>query len=200
MIVAQSDAAAHLRSHAGPGASEVLCVERLSVAFEFEVEPQLFSTVFERFSFPLEVTDASCECGLDLLGRHRATCPRSGCVRSRALGTKWKLCVCREAGTMGHECSLQSFLTLGRTQRRSTAISSPTKAVWWLLPSRPVASAAVSSSALAWIRFPILVRIVDQDVVSVLRKGFCDFVGFFSGRTLDGQNGFTPDLVELFST
>ena len=94
--------------------------------------------------------------------------------------------------------------TLGRTKRRSTASSCPTKAVWWWLPSRPVAGGAadrvrlvigwaLSSSALAWIRFPILVRKVDQDVVSVLRECFCDFVGFFSGRKLlTGKTGLRP--------
>ena len=49
------------------------------------------------------------------------------------------------------------------------------------------------SSALAWIRFPILAKKVDQDVVSVLREGFCDFVGFFSGRRLlTGKTGLRP--------
>ena len=57
MIVAQSDAAeqAHLRSHGGPGASEVLC--GAPVAPEFKVEPQLFRVVLE-IRFPLDVTDA----------------------------------------------------------------------------------------------------------------------------------------------
>ena len=69
MIVAQSDAAeqAHLRSHAGPGSSEVLC--GAPVASEFKVEPQLFrALVLERLRLPLDVTDALCECGgrLDL--------------------------------------------------------------------------------------------------------------------------------------
>ena len=68
-IVAQSDAAeqAHLRSHAGPGSSEVLC--GALVASEFKVEPQLFrALVLERLRLPLDVTDALCECGgrLDL--------------------------------------------------------------------------------------------------------------------------------------
>ena len=102
VIIAQSDAAdqAHLRSHGGPGASEVLC--GAPVAPEFKVEPQLFrALVLERLRLPLDVTDASCECGsrLDLLGRHRAACPRSGRLRSRALGTERSLArVCREAG------------------------------------------------------------------------------------------------------
>ena len=64
VIIAQSDAAdqAHLRSHGGPGASEVLC--GAPVAPEFKFEPQLFrALVLERLKLPLDVTDASCECG-----------------------------------------------------------------------------------------------------------------------------------------
>ena len=63
-------------------------------AFEFKVEPQLFrALVLERLRLPLDVTDASCECGsrLGLLGSKR--------LRSRALGTERSLArVCREAG------------------------------------------------------------------------------------------------------
>ena len=84
VIVAQPDAAeqTHLRSHAGPP--------------EFKVEPQLFRVlVLERLRLPLDVTDATCECGsrLDLLGRHRAppvtgtghgTKPRSRLPRGRS--------------------------------------------------------------------------------------------------------------------
>ena len=110
---------------------------------------------------------------------------------------------------------LQSSRTLGRTKRRNTASSCPTKAVWWWLPSRPVAGGAANrarlvigwvpssgrSSALAWIRFPILARKVDQDVVSVLREGFFDIVGFFSGRRLlTGKTGLRPIWSNSFST
>ena len=102
VIIVQSDAAeqAHMRSHAGPGASEVLC--GAPVATEFRVEPHLFrALVLERLRLPLDVTEAVCECGsrLDVLGRHRAACPRSGRLRSRAVGIERSLArVCREAG------------------------------------------------------------------------------------------------------
>ena len=52
--------------------------------------------MLERLRLPLDVTDASCECGsrLDL-----AACPRSVRLRSQAFGTERSLAwVCREAG------------------------------------------------------------------------------------------------------
>ena len=85
----QSSAAdqAHLRSHAGPCASDVFC--GAPTQKEFEVELHLFrNLVLERFRLPLDVTDAVCECGcrLDTEGRHRAVCARSGRLRTRAVG------------------------------------------------------------------------------------------------------------------
>ena len=79
LIFAQSDAAdrAHLRSHAGPGASEVLLVA--PTAMEFKVELHLVRTlVHERFRLPLMMIEVSCECGarLDICGRHRGGCSR----------------------------------------------------------------------------------------------------------------------------
>ena len=69
---------------------------------EFQVEPEAFRIlVFERLRLPLPITDATCGCGvcLDLLGRHRAACPRSGRLRTRAVPTERTLArVCREAG------------------------------------------------------------------------------------------------------
>ena len=68
---------------------------------EFKVEPYLFRTlVLERLRLPLPVTEAFCECGspLDVWGRHRAACPRSGRLRARAVGLERSLAlVCREA-------------------------------------------------------------------------------------------------------
>ena len=102
LVFAQSCAAnqAHLRSHSGPGSSAVLF--GCPTGPEFQVEPEAFRTlVFERLRLPLPVTDATCECGvcLDLLGRHRAACPRSGRLRTRAVPTERTLArVCREAG------------------------------------------------------------------------------------------------------
>ena len=101
-IFAESDAAdqAHMRSHAGPGAGSVLC--GAPTATEFRVEPHLFRTlVLERLRLPLSVTEARCECGhiLDVFGKHRAACSRSGRLRARAVGPERSLArVCREAG------------------------------------------------------------------------------------------------------
>ena len=91
---------AHLRSHSGPCASLVLCGSPTSP--EFTVKPHRFRTVvLERLRLPLMVTDARCECGgiLDTRGQHRAACPRSGRLRSRAVPTERTLArICREAG------------------------------------------------------------------------------------------------------
>ena len=54
------------------------------------------------------------------------------------------------------------------------------------------------SSAVAWIRFPLLAKKVDQDVVSVLREGLCDLVGLFQGRLLTGKTGLRPIWSSCF--
>ena len=71
VIVAQSDAAeqAHLRSHAGPGADEVLC--GAPVAPESKVEPQLFRALVQRLRLPLDV-----RCNRKLKG-HECSRPHS---------------------------------------------------------------------------------------------------------------------------
>ena len=91
------DQVAHLRSHSGPGSSDVLCGAPSQP--EFVVEPHLFrALVMERLRLPLDITDARCE-RLDFEGRHRGACPRSGRLRTRALGPERSLArVCREAG------------------------------------------------------------------------------------------------------
>ena len=102
VIIAQSDAAdqAHVRSHSGPGASDLLCVS--PTAPEFRLEPHLFRTlVLERLRLPLDVTESRCECGnrVGALGRHRGACPRSGRLRARAVGPERTVArLCREAG------------------------------------------------------------------------------------------------------
>ena len=66
------------------------------------MEPQLIRAL-ERVRLLLDVTDALCECGgrLDLLGRHRAACPLSGLLRSRAQVIDRSFArVCREAGAI----------------------------------------------------------------------------------------------------
>ena len=91
---------AHLRSHSGSGCSHLLhgCPTRP----EFKIDPVLFRVlVLERLRVPLPVTEARCECGaaLDSKGRHRAACPHSGRLRTRALAPERTLArVCREAG------------------------------------------------------------------------------------------------------
>ena len=100
VILAESDAAvqAHMRSHSGPGASDIL--HGTPTAPEFRVEPHLFRMlILDRL--PLPLTEANCECGsrLDVFGRHHAACPRSGRLRIRAAGPERTLArVCREAG------------------------------------------------------------------------------------------------------
>ena len=102
VVLNQSCAAdqAHLRSHSGPGASEALSV--CPSKPEFCIEAGLFRTlVLERLRLPLQVSEALCECGivLDRQGRHRAACPRSGRLKTRAMAPERALArVCREAG------------------------------------------------------------------------------------------------------
>ena len=66
------------------------------------MEPHLFrALILELLRLPLDATDAQCECGalLDVLGRHRAACLRSGPLRVRAVFSERTLArVCREAG------------------------------------------------------------------------------------------------------
>ena len=94
VVFAQSSAAdqAHLRSHSGERASEVLCVNPTKP--EFTMAPSIFRTVvLERLRLLLSITEATCACGrhLDSLGRHRAACPQSGKLRARAvLRGRWR--------------------------------------------------------------------------------------------------------------
>ena len=69
---------------------------------EFRVEAALYRTlILERLRLPLAVTESRCECGdwVDSKGRHRAACPRSGRLRTRAVAPErtWAQ-VLREAG------------------------------------------------------------------------------------------------------
>ena len=64
---------------------------------KFQIQPSLFPTiVLERLRLPMQITEAVCECGvgLDRCGRHRAACPRSGRLRSRAVAKRrhWRGC------------------------------------------------------------------------------------------------------------
>ena len=102
VVLSQTGAAnqAHLRSHSGHGPSFAL--SGTPTKPEFRVEPHHFRTlVLERMKLPLHVAEAKCECGaeLDRLGRHRAACPMSGRLRTRALGPERSLArICRQAG------------------------------------------------------------------------------------------------------
>ena len=104
VVFAQSFAAdlAHLRSHAGPGASAAIC--GAPTGPEFTLSPPVFRTmILERLRLPLDIAEARCECGgfVDSLGRHRAACPRSGRLRSRAVAPEKTLArICREAGAV----------------------------------------------------------------------------------------------------
>ena len=104
VVFVQSSAAdlAHLRSHAGPGASAAIC--GAPTGPEFTLSPPVFRTmILERLRLPLDIAEARCECGgfVDSLGRHRAACPRSGRLRSRAVAPERTLArICREAGAV----------------------------------------------------------------------------------------------------
>ena len=104
VVFAQSSAAdlAHLRSHAGPAASTAIC--GTPTGPEFTLSPPVFRTmILERLRLPLDIAEARCECGgfVDSLGRHRAACPRSGRLRSRAVAPERTLArICREAGAV----------------------------------------------------------------------------------------------------
>ena len=73
---------AHLRSHSGRNTGVALA--HCPTTPEFTIQPHLFRTLLlERLRLPLQIMEASCEgcqAPLDLLGFHRASCPRSGRV------------------------------------------------------------------------------------------------------------------------
>ena len=77
---------AHLRSHSGRDAGVALSV--CPTCPEFTIPSHLFRTlILERLCLPLQMTEAHCEgchAQLDTLGRHRASCARSGRVKKRA--------------------------------------------------------------------------------------------------------------------
>ena len=104
VVLVQLSAAdqAHLRSHSGPGANEVLGTAPTKP--EFTVEAAVFRTlILERLRLQLGIMDARCQCGghLDSTGRRRAACPRSGGLRSRAGAPERTLArVFREAGAV----------------------------------------------------------------------------------------------------
>ena len=89
MVLPQSNPShqAHLRSHSGGGFSNVLHGCR--------------TLILERLRLPLTVTEGRCECvdWVDSKGRHRAACPHSGRLRTRAVAPERTLArVLREAG------------------------------------------------------------------------------------------------------
>ena len=86
----------------------------------------------------------------------------------------------------GHACSNASqmngaVLTRAR-EDKEVVVALETGGRWSSEATEFVSSLAGSrSSAVAWIRFPLLAKKVDQDVVSVLREGIRDLVGLFQG-------------------
>ena len=76
---------AHLRSHSGGGSS---VLHGCPTSPDFRVEAALHRTlILERLRLPLAVTESRCECGdwVDSKGWHRAACPHSGRLRTRAV-------------------------------------------------------------------------------------------------------------------
>ena len=92
---------AHLRSHSGPNAGAALAYA--PTAPENTIPPHLFRViVLERLQLPLpiaEATCAGCRAPLDPLGRHRASCTRTGRVKTRAGPVECVMArICRETG------------------------------------------------------------------------------------------------------
>ena len=94
VVFAQSCASnqAHLRSHSGQGP----VLSSIAQQDQNSRWNQSANWCFERLRLPLTITDATCECGvcLDLLGRHRAACPRSERLYTRCQQRGlWRECV-----------------------------------------------------------------------------------------------------------
>ena len=72
---------------------------------EFRVEAALYRTILERLRLPLAVTESRCECGdwVDSKGRHRAACPHSGRLRTRAVAPERTLARARSRS----QCAIQ---------------------------------------------------------------------------------------------
>ena len=81
---------AHLRSHSGRNAGAALAC--CPTCPEFTTPPHLFRTLIcERLCLPLQMTEGLCQgchAQLDVLGRHQASCARSGRVKKRATPTE----------------------------------------------------------------------------------------------------------------
>ena len=121
VVLPQSSAShqAHLRSHSGGGSSNVL--HGCPTSPEFTVEAALFRTlILERWRLPLAVTEGRCECGdrVDSKGCHRAACPHSKRLRTRAVGPERTLArVFREAGaTVRFNCPLREMIVAVRAE------------------------------------------------------------------------------------
>ena len=99
VVIAQSSVGdqAPLISHSGPGASVVLL--GCPTSCEFQLQPETFRMLtLERLRLPIH---GVCGAPLDLLGRHRGACPRSGRLKSRAVPTERRLArACREVGAV----------------------------------------------------------------------------------------------------
>ena len=91
---------AMLCSQSGPFAARVLTLFPTSP--ELVLEPAIMrALLLRRLRLPLALSSARCRCGRphDVLGDHRASCPRSGALRARAGALERAAArVCREAG------------------------------------------------------------------------------------------------------
>ena len=92
---------AHLRSHSGRNAGRVFTL--VPTAKEYTVPaPHLRTLLLERLRLPLPAIEAFCEgCGgqLDPQGKHRASCPTSGRLKTRAAPIERMVArIYREAG------------------------------------------------------------------------------------------------------
>ena len=113
---------AHLRSHSGFNAGAALA--HCPTAPEYTIPPHLFRTLL--LQLPLQVTEARCEgCHalLDTLGRHPASCTRSG--REKKRGTPIERVVgriFREAGASYNvfKKDMNVQVAAGRQENRSS--------------------------------------------------------------------------------
>ena len=121
---------AHLRSHCGFNAGAALA--HCPTAPEYTTPPHLFRTLLlERLQLSLQVTEARCKgCHalLDTLGRHRASCTRSGRVKKR--GTPIERVVgriFREAGASYNvfKKDMNVQVAAGRQENRSSRPEPP---------------------------------------------------------------------------
>ena len=116
---------AHLRFHSGRNAGAALA--HAPTAPEYTIPPHLFRTlILERLQLPLQITESlyeGCHALLDPLGRHRASCTRSGRIKKRATPTECTVArIFREAGACVRQNVFPSDMNFNDTPQDSRRI------------------------------------------------------------------------------